>query len=85
LITKIIIRNLVVIISAINTLKVVMPDLTRALQGIRHPVSIMDVACASEDTGFRRNDGNSIVLLPVYIVNNPPQQATALYPNTLIP
>jgi hypothetical protein len=55
----------------LNTLKVVMPDLTRALQGIRHPVSPMDVAYASEDTGSRalegilRNDGNSIVLLPV--------------------
>jgi hypothetical protein len=38
----------------LNTLKVVMPDL------IRHPVSPMD-------SGFRRNDGNSIVLLPEYI------------------
>jgi hypothetical protein len=29
----------------VNTLRVVMPDL------IRHPVFLMDVACASEDTG----------------------------------
>jgi hypothetical protein len=28
-----------------------MPGLTRALQGIRHPVFLMDVACTSEDTG----------------------------------
>ena len=53
-----------------------MPDLTRALQGIRHPVFLMDVACASEDTGacalqgtrapwgIRRKDGNSSLLLP---------------------
>jgi hypothetical protein len=51
-----------------------MPDL------IRHPVFSMDVACASEDTGacalqgtralegIRRNDGNSALLLPKYIV-----------------
>jgi hypothetical protein len=41
----------------VNTLKVVMPDLTRALQGIRHPVFLMD-------SGIRRNDGNSGLLLP---------------------
>jgi hypothetical protein len=34
-----------------------MPDLTRALQGIRHPVFLMDVACTSEDTGSRALEG----------------------------
>jgi hypothetical protein len=42
---------MIVLIRQVNISRVVMPDLTRALQGIRHPVFLMDVACASEDTG----------------------------------
>jgi hypothetical protein len=54
---------MIVLIGRVNISRVVMPDLTRALQGIRHPVFSMDVACAREDTGtralqvIRRNGG----------------------------
>jgi hypothetical protein len=62
---------MIVLIRQVNISRVVMPDLTRALQGIRHAVFSMDVACAGEDTGtrtlegIRRNDGNLVALLPV--------------------
>jgi hypothetical protein len=62
---------MIVLIRQVSISRVVMPDLTRALQGIRHAVSSMDVAFAGEDTGtrtlegIRRNDGNLVALLSV--------------------